>query len=44
MKDFKISIRFFDDAPVRSVWDDASAKWWFCAVDVVAANRRKIVW
>ena len=37
MKDFKISIRFFDDAPVRSVWDDASAKWWLCAVDVVAA-------
>ncbi|MBR1566720.1 MAG: Fic family protein [Oscillospiraceae bacterium] len=23
--------------PVRSVWDDASAKWWLCAVDAVAA-------
>ena len=37
MNDIKISIRFFDDTPVRSVWDDASAKWWLCAVDVMAA-------
>ena len=37
MKNVKISIRFFDDTPVRSVWDDASAKWWLCAVDVVSA-------
>ena len=37
MNDIKISIRFFDDMPVRSVWDDASAKWWLCASDVVAA-------
>ena len=33
----KISIRFFRDSEVRAVWDDAAAKWWFCAVDVVAA-------
>ena len=37
MNDIKISIRFFDDTPVRSVWDDENAKWWLCAVDVVAA-------
>ena len=33
----KTSIRFFDDMPVRSVWDDATSRWWFCAVDVVQA-------
>ncbi len=37
MTDIKISIRFFDDLPVRSVWDDDTAKWWMCAVDVIAA-------
>ena len=35
--DVKISIRFFDDVPVRSVWDDETAKWWMCAADVVEA-------
>ena len=37
MADVKISIRFFDDLPVRSVWDDETAKWWMCAADAVAA-------
>ncbi len=37
MADIKVSIRFFDDLPVRSVWDDATSKWWMCAMDVVAA-------
>ena len=37
MADLKVSIRFFDDGPVRSVWDDETAKWWMCAADVVAA-------
>ena len=32
----KISIRFFDDCEVRSVWDEEESKWWFCAVDVAA--------
>lgn len=32
----KVSIRFFNDREIRAVWDDAGAKWWFCAVDVVA--------
>lgn len=31
----KTSIRFFDDKPVRSVWDEETQKWWLCAVDVV---------
>ncbi|MBQ3355736.1 MAG: Fic family protein [Oscillospiraceae bacterium] len=33
----KTSIRFFEDIPVRAVWDDESSKWWFCAVDVAEA-------
>ena len=37
MADVKISIRFFDDIPVRSVWDDETAKWRMCAADVAAA-------
>ena len=37
MNDIKVSIRFFDDMPVRSVWDDDSAKWWLCAADVATA-------
>ncbi len=34
----KTSIRFFDDVPVRSVWDDETSKWWLCATDVVQAT------
>ena len=37
MSSQKTSIRFFDDIPIRSVWDEASATWWLCAVDVVKA-------
>ena len=33
----KTSLRFFNDIPVRSVWDDETAKWWLCAADVVTA-------
>ncbi len=31
----KISIRFFENRTVRAVWDDAQAKWWFSALDIV---------
>lgn len=37
MKNIKTSIRFFDDIPVRSIWDEESSNWWLCAMDVVAA-------
>lgn len=30
----KTSIRFFEDTPVRAVWDNTSSKWWFCAMDI----------
>ncbi len=33
----KTSIRFFEDIPVRAVWDDETSKWWFCAVDIAEA-------
>lgn len=33
----KTSIRFFEDVPVRAVWDEATAKWWFCATDIAEA-------
>ena len=33
----KTSIRFFEDIPVRAVWDEESSKWWFCAVDIAEA-------
>ena len=33
----KTSIRFFEDIPVRAIWDDDSSKWWFCATDIVEA-------
>ncbi|MBO4594245.1 MAG: hypothetical protein J5697_00915, partial [Clostridia bacterium] len=36
-KERKTSIRFFENIPVRAVWDDDSSKWWFCAVDIVEA-------
>jgi len=33
----KTSIRFFEDVPVRAVWDEDSSKWWFCAMDIAEA-------
>lgn len=37
MKDnTKISIRFFDDREVRTIWDEENSKWWFSVLDIVA--------
>ena len=33
----KASIRFFEDIPIRAIWDDEDSKWWFCAVDIAEA-------
>lgn len=33
----KTSIRFFEDVPVRAVWDNDTSKWWYCAVDIAEA-------
>lgn len=32
----KISIRFFDDRPVRAVWEESLCQWLFSVVDVMA--------
>ena len=31
----KLSIRFFEDKEVRSIWDETESKWWFNVVDIV---------
>ena len=31
----KISIRFFNDREVRTIWDEANSKWWFSVLDIV---------
>lgn len=33
----KTSIRFFEDTPVRAVWNEEDSSWWFSAVDIVSA-------
>lgn len=33
----KTSIRFYNDREVRAVWDESQNKWWFSAVDIIAA-------
>ena len=37
MQRMKTSIRFFENVPVRAVWDESTDKWWFCAMDVSEA-------
>ena len=38
----KLSIRFFNDCEVRAVWDDEATKWWFSALDVIAAINQEV--
>ena len=33
----KTSIRFFEDVPVRAVWDNETSKWWYAAADIAEA-------
>ncbi len=33
----KTSIRFFDNVPVRSVWNEETSRWWLCSVDIIEA-------
>jgi cell filamentation protein len=35
----KVSIRFFEDCPVRALWDEAAGDWRFATADVLAALR-----
>ncbi len=44
----KTSIRFFENIPVRAVWNNDTSKWWFCAVDIAEAltksNNPRVYW
>ena len=44
----KMSIRFYNDREVRAIWDEEKSKWWFSAVDIVAAitesPRPRVYW
>lgn len=44
----QISIRFYNDREVRAIWDEEKSKWWFSAVDIVAAitesPRPRVYW
>ena len=44
----KVSIRFYNDREVRAIWDEEKSKWWFSAVDIVAAiiecPRPRVYW
>ena len=33
----KISIRFYNDREVRTIWDEEKSKWWFSAIDIAVA-------
>lgn len=33
----KTSIRFYENVPVRAVWDPDTSKWWWAATDIVTA-------
>ena len=35
----KISIRFFNDTPVRAVWSEEQNKWYFSVLDILSAIR-----
>lgn len=33
----KISIRFYNDHEVRTLWDEDNSKWWFSVLDIIGA-------
>lgn len=33
----KTSIRFFNNVPIRAIWDEESLSWWYSAVDLINA-------
>lgn len=33
----KTSIRYFNNTPIRSRWDEENNKWWYSAIDVIVA-------
>lgn len=37
----KTSIRFFNNTPVRAVWNDEHSKWYFSVLDIISAIRNE---
>ena len=37
MRMLKTSVRFFENVPVRAVWDNDTSKWWYAAADIAEA-------
>ena len=37
----KISIRFFNDTPVRAVWNEKTNTWFFSVLDVISVIRNE---
>lgn len=37
----KTSIRFFDNTPVRAVWNNDDSKWYFSVLDIISAIRKE---
>ena len=37
----KISIRFFNNTPVRAAWNDENSQWYFSVLDVISAIRKE---
>lgn len=37
----KISIKFYNDKPVRAIWNEESSQWYFSVLDVVGAIRNE---
>lgn len=37
----KISIKFYNDKPIRAIWNEESNQWYFSVLDVVGAIRNE---
>ncbi|MBR2909961.1 MAG: hypothetical protein IKC11_06455 [Clostridia bacterium] len=37
----KISIRFFNNVPVRAVWNDDKSNWYFSVLDILSVIRNE---
>ncbi len=37
----KTSIRFFEDTPVRAVWNEENSKWYFSVLDIISVIRNE---
>lgn len=43
----KISIRFFENIPVRYFWEEETYRWWLCVVNIdtlFLSNDQEYIW